>query len=249
MKWFLVSLAITGCASAGKGNSIIGGIDDAGVRVDDAGVRIDDAQEIPELDAPLIDAPPRQITLSQTTSGAITLDNSIACVPDDPRQQITVVNSYYRVFALADDDIRTAFHVTEVTFGIQDAISATANDLQPGIVRIGIYEDVIGSPVLDLSRIRGVAEVPIQIADATGTRMTVPISGDIPASANLIVELELPSNASVRHRFFIGSNVAGERRPGYLRAPTCDIDAPTTLASLTGATGGMDILLSVTGTH
>jgi len=32
MRLLLVSLAIAGCASAGPGNSIIGGIDDAGVR-------------------------------------------------------------------------------------------------------------------------------------------------------------------------------------------------------------------------
>jgi hypothetical protein len=246
MRWFLVSLALAGCASAGKGNSIIGGIEDAGI--DDAGVRID-GNDVPEIDASLIDAPPSQVTLSQTTSTAITSNNSLACVPDTPEELDTRPNSYYRVFAMADDDIRTALHVTEVTFGIQDAISATADDVQPATVRIGVYEGAIGSPVLDLSRVRGVAEVDILIADSTGTRMTVPISGDVPAASNLIVELEIPANATVRHRFFIGSNDGGERRPGYFRAPTCDFREPTTLSSISPPPNNMDILISVTGTH
>ena len=51
MRWLLICLAIAGCARAGKENSIIGGLSDAGDR-GDGGI-------IPGPDAPLIDAPPQ----------------------------------------------------------------------------------------------------------------------------------------------------------------------------------------------
>src|SRR5262245_47091828 len=116
MRWVLVSLAIAGCASAGKGNSIIGGLLDAGP--EDAGT---DADDFPEPDASLIDAPPQQVSLSQTVSATIARNNTFACFND--ATGLTRLNSYYRVFALADHSIATTLHVTEVAFGIEAAIS------------------------------------------------------------------------------------------------------------------------------
>jgi hypothetical protein len=258
MKWLLVSLALAGCASAGPGNSIIGGIDDAGVRSTDgriSGPPVDaseqpDASEHPDadpaIDASLIDAPPSRITLNQTTSTVIVDNNSLAC----RASTTTPANSYYRVFAPADSRGGATLHVTDVSFGIQDAISATADGLQPATVHLGTYGGALGTGTLDLTKVRELTAMNIQIADASLTRMNVPITADVAGSANLIVELELPANTTLKHQFFIGSNDGGESEPGYLRASTCAFTAPTSFTTVTDGAGfgAMNVLISVSGT-
>src|SRR5262245_43766083 len=118
MRWLFVALAVAGCAKAGPGNSIIGGLEDAGPGVDAA---VD-----PEPDASPIDAPPEQVTLAQTVTGAMLDRNSISCQSDLPGS--TRPNSYYRVFALSEHAIATALHVTEVAFAIEAARSGAGTD-------------------------------------------------------------------------------------------------------------------------
>src|SRR5262245_24267561 len=131
MRRLLVGLAIAGCASAGKGNSIIGGLGDGGV---DSGPRTD-ADDFPEPDASLIDAPPDQVTLSQTTSSTIARSNTFRCYDDVTG--FTHDNAYYRVFTPADYSITTTMHVVQVGFGIQDATSGFATHLQPAQIKVG----------------------------------------------------------------------------------------------------------------
>jgi hypothetical protein len=246
MRWLLVGLAIAGCAKAGPGNSIIGGITDAGETGPDARPRID-AADPPEPDAAPIDAPPQQITLTQTVTGSISDGNSIACQP--PLPGVTRPNSYYRVFALSDYGIATTLHVTEVAFAIQDATSGAGTD-QAATLNIGTYGVTPAGDTLDLDQMRSISSIPLRIPDGHLTRMTVPVAADIPATTNLIVELAIPADSLVQNDFFIGTNQDGERRPGYLRAPTCDYAAPTTLQRVAtdNGFGDIDIILTVTGT-
>jgi hypothetical protein len=238
MKWFLVSLALAGCAQAGKGNSIIGGITDAGPRTD--------ADDIPEPDASLIDAPAAQITMEQTTSGTITLNHSFACLSTG----FTLENSYYRVFTLADFGVTTTLHVTQVDFGIQTA-TAGAGQQQPATVNIGTYGGTTGGTTLDLSQVRAVSSTDIQIPDGSGTRMTVPIKADIAPGASLIVELHIPDGSAAGNKFFIGTNGLGEQKPGYTRAPDCTYPSPTAMNKVASdiGVGETNLVLSVTGTR
>src|SRR5262245_54426166 len=109
MRWLLVCLAIAGCARAGEQNSIIGGLNDARPS--------GDADDVPPPDGSTIDTPPGQVTLTQTASNGITLNNSFGCVVGGK----TLRNSYYRVFTLADFQVTTMFHIMKVDFGIQTA--------------------------------------------------------------------------------------------------------------------------------
>src|SRR5262245_7576197 len=99
MRWLLLVLTFAGCARAGQENSIIGGLNDARPS--------GDADTVPGPDASLIDAPPQQVTLNQTASNGITKNNSFGCVSAG----ITLQNSYYRVFQLADYGVTTTLHV------------------------------------------------------------------------------------------------------------------------------------------
>ena len=245
MRWLLVALAVAGCAKAGPGNSIIGGIDDAGP---DGGPRVDGGVD-PEPDASPIDAPPEQVTLAQTTTGAMLDGNSVSCQPDLPGS--TRPNGYYRVFALSDHAIAGPLHLTEVAFAIEAAKSGAGTD-QAATLNLGTYAATPFGETLDVAQVQRLSSVPIRIPDGRLTRMAVPVAVDVPASANLVVELAIPEDPDVENEFFIGTNKDGERRPGYLRAPTCDYETPTTFEKIArdnnNKFGPVDIIMTVTGT-
>jgi len=245
-RWFLVSLAIAGCASAGKGNSIIGGITDAGSG--DRGGRTD-ANDFPALDASVIDAPPDQITLTQNASTTIVRNNSFECF--DNATGLTFQNSYYRVFALDDYGVTTTLHVTEVDFGIELADAGPSATLQPAQLQLGSYGAPPVDPTLDPGLIRSLTSVDIKIPNGSGTQMSVPIAADVAPGTNLIVELTVPDGAAAGSVFVMGSNAQGERRPGYLSASDCSLSVPTTMQSIAKQimVGEADIILSVNGTQ
>jgi hypothetical protein len=187
-----------------------------------------------------------ETTLTQTTSDVVTVGASkLNCHGD--LSGFVFENSYYRVFGLADHDITTALHVTEVSFGIDTAL-AGAGGRQPGTVRVGTYGGAPGA-MLDLSLVRPISSVDIQIPDGSAAEMTVPITADIPAAASLIVELFIPDGSTARNQFKIGANSSGERKPGYVGTsdPNCNIPEPTSLKAL-APEDEIDVILSVTGT-
>lgn len=224
MRRFLLCLAIAGCARAGKENTIVGGLDDAGSRGDG------------------LDASPSQTTLTQTTSSAIVAGNSFRC-PLGP-------NSYYRVFTLADHGITATLHVTQVDFAIQDAIAGNGGINQPAIVRIGTYTGALGNTTLDLVQIHVISSADIQIPSGQATTMTVPITADIAPAERAIVELAIPDPATTGNSFLAGTNTDGESHPAYTLEPRCSHPSPTTMQSIADANmfGNVDLVLTLTGT-
>lgn len=218
MKWFLASLAIAGCASAGPGNNIIGGVPDA------------------PTDA--------QVTLIQTASLEVTGINSFFCVAGAPNT--TRSNSYYRVFALEDAGVTATLHVSAVMFGIQDALAGSGG-AQRAKLNLGIYSAPPAGDTLDTSQIQSLGSADIQIPDGSNTRMTVPITADVAPGTNLIVELAIPADAQVKNLFHIGSNTQGERKPGYWQAPNCGLTDPTTTQSIGNAGNAAAIVMTVIG--
>jgi hypothetical protein len=245
-RWSLVSVAIAGCASAGKGNSIIGGISDAGTG--DPG-RHSDANDFPELDASPFDAPAQQITLTQNASTTITRHNTFVCFDDVTN--LTFQNSYYRVFPLDDFGVATTLHITEVEFGIELAAAGPGATLQPAQLQLGTYGLPPTDATLDLAQVRSLTTVDVKIPDGEGIRMSVPVTADVAPGTNLIVELAIPDGGAAGSVFVIGSNAQGERRPGYTSARDCDLMVPTTMASIAKQimAGEADIIMSVTGTQ
>jgi hypothetical protein len=263
-RWFLVSLAIAGCASAGKGNRIIGGIIDADPGTGIIGGIIDagsgdpgrdtDANDFPQIDAGLIDAPPQQITLTQNVSTTVTRANTFVCL--SRTQGLTAQNSFYRVFTLDEFDITTVFHVTQVDFAIELASAGPSAVEQPAQVILASYGVAPTGTTLDPAQIRTLTSIDITIPDGAGTRMSVPITGDVAPGTRLLVELAVPDGTAAGRAFVIGSNAQGERGPGYISTsgPDCAVPIPTTMASIRVAHPELmlneaDILLSVTGTH
>ena len=238
MRWLLICLLLASCATAGKGNSIIGGLTDAGPG---------DGGDIPGPDASSIDAPANQVTLTQTTSDTITIGNSFVCFSG--ATGFTRQNSYYRVFAPGDHGVTTTLHVFQVVFGIELA-TAGSGGKQPAQVKLGTYAVTPQGTTLDPTQVRPLSSVDIQVRDGTGTQMVVPITGDVPPNTNLIVELMVPDGLADGNVFVIGSNALGERKPGYTSEPDCGLADPTTMQSVAPGSppGEVDIILTATGT-
>jgi hypothetical protein len=150
------------------------------------------------------------------------------------------------VFALEDAGVTTTLHVSAVMFGIQDAMAGRGG-MQRAKLNLGTYDTPPSGDTLDTSLIRSLGSADIQIPDGNNTRMTVPIAADVAPSTNLIVELAIPADNSVKNLFHIGSNAQGERKPGYWQAPNCGLTDPTTTQSLASPGNEADIVMTVIG--
>jgi hypothetical protein len=243
MRRFLVCIALCGCARAGEGNSIIGGITDAAPRTD--------ARDFPSIDAAVIDAPPQQVTLTQTSSETITAGNTFAC--RNTVTDVTLENHYYRLFALADHGVKGMLHLTQVDFGVELADGGPSSTTQPATINLGVYGGKFDATTttIDLAMIRSLATADIKIPDGVGKRVTVPITADVAAGSVLTVELVIPDGTTAQSSFLIGSNGQGERRPGFTLATACAVTPPKTMAAVAKdiGVGEADIILSATGTQ
>lgn len=194
---------------------------DGGERVTSDGAVLADAQ---------LDGAAPVITLRQTNDEDIVSNASVAC----SNGSYTEENAWYRVFDLATFGVTQTLHITEVSFGVELAVGT-----QNVIVRIGTYAGAPGT-TLDtgsadfaglVTPINAVfANVP---ASATGHYVTAPITGDLAPSAKLIVEVLANEHNSQGTTFYVGATNAGQSSPGYLRAPSCGANRPTS----TGAIG------------
>ncbi|HWU89901.1 MAG TPA: hypothetical protein VN253_21715 [Kofleriaceae bacterium] len=212
MKWLpVLALGLSACASAEREAPADGspGADGA-----------------PPADAVPIDAPPPQVTLSQNTSTTVT-GGSFACSLNN----ITLENSYYRVFALADHGITGGFQVQMVTFGIQTAAAGGTQIAQAAQVKLGRYMGSAGGTTLDLAQVMPISSAAIMIPNRGPSSIDVPITGTIPGG-DLIVELVIPDGRAALNTFFVGTNAAGESKPGYVRSPACNVVAPTGMNAL-----------------
>src|SRR5262249_19077469 len=153
-------------------------------------------------------------------------------------------NSYYRVFTPSDAGLTTTLHITQIAFGIESAIAGTGT-MQPASVNLGTYTGTLAGTTLDLSKVQSITSADIQISNGEGITMKVPIMADLAPTANLIVELAIPDGRTAGNSFFIGTNTAGERKPGYTSAMDCNLSIPTTMQSIAAQipTGETDIVM------
>lgn len=225
-------LAATACATATSAEP------DADGRVDSS---IADARvDAPRMDA-IVDAAPVDRTLQQTTLNTVTANNSSACGTSAG----TAENSYYRAFKLSDNGITSAFNVSKVSFGIENA-TAGMGTAQAAQVKLYNYSGALGGTTLNTAQLTAINAINIMIDNAAAPiTKDVDITGVIAAGGTLVVEIALPNGQAVGNFFYMGSNAGGETKPGYLRAPACTYTSPVTLPSIGFAT--MNLVINVTG--
>lgn len=183
------------------------------------------------------------VQLQQTTSNAITPQNSVSCNAGG----IHTDNSYFRAYSLAS--YPAGFDVCAVTVGIETAASglqanrpAGGGPGQPLTVRL--YSNVGGA--FPAGTRTQVGSATVTVADQSGTLLNVPVTGSLPAGAELVVEAFTPDGTAGGNSFFIGSNNLGQSGPSYLQAPDCGVTAPTTTAAI--GFPNVQIVLNAVGT-
>lgn len=85
----------------------------------------------------------------------------------------------------------------------------------------------------------------INVPDQSATILNVPITADVPAGSELVLEVFTPDGTAAGNLFFIGSNTAPETGPSYISAPDCGLDDPTTTAAI--GFPNMHIVMNVHG--
>jgi len=236
---------LVGCATAGRDNNIFDTTDSGIVVLGDADPShpIDAARPI---DARPIDAAPVPLTMMETTSQTVAQANSFSC---NAANVTSGQNSYYRVFTLSDYQVSDIFHVNNVTFAVETAVGQGGT--QPATINLGTYTGALGGTTLDTAQITPLTSAPISIPNSTGGTVSTPITADVAPGSSLIVEIRVPDGAATSDEFFIGSNNGGESKPVYILAPSCALNAPTTMASIAAANmlPEPDVVLTVSGTH
>lgn len=233
--------ATAACATASKSDADAPPRSDA--RIDG---RLVDAPQ--NIDAPVTidaatDAAPADRVLKQNTSDTITADNSQACGPIAGGS--TSENSYYRAFKLSDFGITSAFTVTKVSVGIENATSGIGT-AQAAQIKIYTYSGALTSTTLTTAQLTLVNAVNVMIDNVTTPVIKdFPITANIPAGATVVAELASPNGSAVGTSFYIGSNQGGETAPAYIRDPACGDTLPTKWSSAGFST--MHIVMSVTG--
>lgn len=186
----------------------------------------------------------KRVTLRQSTSDAILAGHSATC-----RSTTNLVhqNGWMRRFALADHGITGKLSIEEVTIGIEEAIAGGGATSQPVTIRIHDYRSASVGTTLDPQVMVARASINLMVANTTSTLVTKPIAADIAAGGAFVVELFVPDGEVQGHQFRIGTNIPGETRPGYLAAPKCGYQVPSSLPSIV-TSRPIHMVMSVTGT-
>jgi hypothetical protein len=247
-----VAVLIGGCAVASKPGFANGGGDGGLMLLDSTGSGM-------QIDAKSwMDAPPvgmTNVTMSETTDSTIAAGMSLSCgscqSSDSPCSDYrTDENAYYRVFSPSDYGVTGTLHVTQVAFGVSEA-----GGTQSVQVKIGTYNGTPGTTLNtgtndwaggNVTAVNS-STVNVPAVGTTGEMVSAPITGDIPASSKLIVEVFSPSHTQTANTyFFLGGTSSGETKPGYIRAPGCSVNTPTTPGSISQS---VEFIITVSGTY
>ncbi|MEI6234777.1 MAG: PKD domain-containing protein [Planctomycetota bacterium] len=176
--------------------------------------------------------------LTQSTSQQSVANNSVSCNNGTGHTD----NSYWRTFSLPAFGINapSGLSVTAVQVGVETA-SATSGT-QP--ITVNLYQTVTGTFPNGTKTLVGSAK--FSVANQTNSTITIPVTGDVTAGGELIVEVFTPDGQASSSLFFIGTNSSPEFAPSYISAAACGIPNPTAGAAI--GFPNMHYIINVVGT-
>lgn len=173
--------------------------------------------------------------LSHSTSQVPVAGNSISCNAGG----LHADNAYFRVYDLAA--FPAGFELCEVQFGVEQAQAGGGASNQP--VTVNVYAQTGAAFPGGTRTLVGTQALALQ--DQAVSVVTVPLTASIPAGAQLVLEVFTPDGQAPGHRFFIGSNSAGQAAPSYIQAASCGVTTPTDTAAIGFA--NMQFILNARG--
>ena len=244
MSRMLLFLALVGCAQAGKPE--FGNHGDAAMPRPDVIIG-------PQIDAFVnhIDAPPGQtvVTLDENTSDTLAAGTAIACPSGDPFGD-TAASSYFRVFDLATFNVTKDFHVSQVSFQVDDDETFTGMGSTVA-VSVGTYTGTPGTTLafanMQMLASNSNVSVPEVVTGGAGATVNVPLNATIPVGGKVFVEVDSP-DGTFDHSFYMGANEAGESASSYVLASDCSTTVPTALGQVY-TTHAVDLLMTITGSY
>lgn len=171
-----------------------------------------------------------EVHVTQTNSEIVA--NGLSCASTSTMPSQIAENSFYRAFTLTDHDIRGAFHVKKVSFGVFRATAGGGAPSQPGDISIYAYDGDAGGETIDLAKLTKLGQTKgFNIPNAAmPTTFGLDMDIDVPAGTEtVVVELHVRDGRAAMHHLLIGFNGQGERSPAYQRAPTCMFPNPVTV--------------------
>jgi hypothetical protein len=166
-------------------------------------------------------------TITQSSSQAITLGNSVACNTGSP-DFFHLDVSYWRAFNMAVFTGSQQFNVTSVSFGIENGVSGSGLG-QPATVRL--YTNAGGAFPGGVRT--QIATTNITVTDQTQTILSVPLFATVPAgTSELVMEVFTPDGVAASNVLFIGTNAAAQTAPSYVSSVGCGQPTPIDTAAI-----------------
>jgi len=183
---------------------------------------------------------PTSVTVTQSSSNAITALNSVSC----NAAGLHTDNSYWRAMNLAPLGLTGALTISNVSFAIEQANAAGTGTTQPVTVRL--YTQT-GAAFPGGTRTQ-IATQTFAVPDQAATIFTGALGTPVTVAPTDIIVMEVftPSGQAAGHSFFIGSNTAAQTGPSYISAASCGIANPTDLAAI--GFPNMHVVMSFSGT-
>lgn len=183
------------------------------------------------------DAPPVPVMLSETTSTAVSIGDSVQC----DGAETSLDNAWYRAFRPADVGITGTLHVDAIDFASEISKGAAV------VVTLYTYAGPYGGATLDETMFTQVATTSDDVADSNNPQdLAVALSADVPPGNLFVVEIsstDTQTMTGIKLTYFhLGANAVGESEPAYWSSATCGEPTPT------GQTG-FDAIIAVEGTH
>ncbi|WP_158635190.1 T9SS type A sorting domain-containing protein [Formosa maritima] len=164
-----------------------------------------------------------QITLTQSVDPNNVTDGGVACWSSASGEYRE--NSFYRAYNLADFAVTEDFQISSVEYG-----QGSADDGK--VITVNIYTastDNLATATLTL--VQSATHVSNSADDLS--LISVPITAIIPAGSTIAFEvLAGDSGTNIGETFFPGINAGGQNDDSYIKSTGCNINAPSTTASI-----------------
>lgn len=171
---------------------------------------------------------------SESTDNVVIQPIGVSCAYGPPGT-VTTDNSFWRRYNPAARGMQANFSVTQVNFGVAQALSGPGGQGQTAT--LNLWRDPTPGDPAPRSELVLLGSEAVFIPDFTvAGLLTYALSTPVDCSNfggdDLVLELALPDGMPTQSGFFYGGNSAGQSSPTYLSSTACGIPEPLDVAAI-----------------